>query len=134
MSPTEITGELKKTGQVTLDATGNGVLIFDPDHANQRWEVTSVVVTTNQPANATVIPVATTALNTVHMDTMSPGNQRGASWSGNQDVFVGLLNVSACDFLSILFSPPPGQAGAAAALAGVVATAVVTGTKYTRRG
>jgi hypothetical protein len=33
----------------------------------------------------------------------------------------------------VLFSPPAGQAGAGAALAGVIAAAIVTGTKYTRR-
>lgn len=133
MPRTEIPGELKKTGSVTLDANGNGVLTFDPDHANQRWEVTSIVVKTNQPAAATVTPVATTAINTITLGTMSPGNQRGASWSGNQDTFTGLMKIGPCDFLTIIFSPPPGQAGAAAVLNGVIATAVVSGTKFTRR-
>jgi hypothetical protein len=128
---TEVSGQLKKSGQVTLDANGNGVLIFDPDNAWQRWETSSVVVSTNQPASATVIPVATLALNSITLATMSGGNQRGATWSGNQDVFSGTMHVGPCDFMSVMFSPPPGQAGSA--LAGVVCTAVVTGTKYTRR-
>lgn len=129
---TEAQAPLKKSGQVTLDANGNGVLHFDPDNAHQRWEVTSVVVSTNQGATATVVPVATVALNSTDITTMSAGNARGASWSGNQDTFQGQVDVGPCDFLTVLFSPAPGQN--AAALAGVIASAVVTGTKYTRRG
>jgi len=129
--PGEIEGELKKSGSVTLDASGTGVLIFDPDHANQRWEVTSVVVSTNQAATATVIPVATLALNTPVAATMSQGNQRGSTWSGNQDVFRGQIGVGPCDSLSVLFAPPPGALGTP--LSGVIASAVVQGTKYTRR-
>lgn len=128
----EVSGELKKSQQVTLNANGDGVITFDPDHANQRWEVTSVVVKTNQSATAVVIPVATLAINAVTLVTMSPGNQRGASWSGINDVFAGLLNIGPCDFLSVIFSAPPGQSGTP--LSGVIATAVVTGTKYSKRG
>ena len=62
----------------------------DPDNARQRWEVTSVVVSTNQAANATVVPVATVALNTSDISVLSAGNNRGQSWSGNQDTFTGL--------------------------------------------
>lgn len=131
-APIEITSELKKSGQVTLDATGNGVLQFDPDNAQQRWEVTSVVVATNQASTATVVPVATLALNTTSLKTMSAGNQRGASWSGNNDTFQGMTKVSPADSLSVLFSPPPGASGTV--LSGVIASAVVTGSKFTRRG
>lgn len=130
----EVEGLLKKSGSVKLDTNGNGVLTFDPDNANQRWEVTSVVNFTNQVATATVIPVATIAINSVTFATMSAGNQRGATWSGNQDVFRGLTDVGPADFLTISFSPPPGATGAQiATLAGVIASAVVTGSKYTRR-
>ena len=45
--PRELQSDLKKSGQVTLNASGVGVLQFYPDHANQRWEVDSVVVSTN---------------------------------------------------------------------------------------
>lgn len=132
--PGEIEGLLKKSGSVTLDATGNGVLTFDPDNSNQRWEITSVVNSTNQAATATVIPVATVAVNTTTFATMSAGNQRGATWSGNQDTFRGTLHVGGADYLTILFSPPAGAtAPQIAALAGVIASAVITGSKYTRR-
>lgn len=128
----ETSAPLKKSGQVTLNANGNGILTFDPDHANQRWEVDSVVVKTNQPATATAVPVATLALNTADITVLSDGNNRGQSWSGNQDTFQGKVDVGPCDFLTIAFSPAPGASGAA--LAGVIASAVVTGTKYSFRG
>jgi hypothetical protein len=129
----EIPSDLKKSKQVTLDSGGNGVILFDPDHGNQRWEVTRIVVGTNQNATASVIPYVTPAVNTTSLATLSAGNQRGAaSWSGNNDVFTGLIDVGPCDFLSIIFSPPKGQSGAV--LAGVIGFAIVTGTKYTKRG
>lgn len=130
---TEVCGQLKVSGQVTLDANGNGVLLWTPDSARQRWVVTGVNVATNQASSATVVPVSAVALNTTAVSTLSAGNSRGASWSGNQDTFAGQIDVGPCDQLSVLFYPPPGQAGAAAALAGVIASAVVTGQKYTRR-
>jgi hypothetical protein len=130
-TPVEVQGLLTKSGQVTLDSTGNGVLTFDPDNASQRWEITSVTVATNQTSLATTVPVATLAVNTVSMKTMSAGNQRGASWSGNSDTFMGKIDVGPADFFAVLFSPPQGAAGAP--MAGVIASAVVTGSKFTRR-
>ncbi len=129
---TEITSALKKSGQVTLNASGLGVLTFDPDHANQRWEVDFVVVSTNQAATATTVPVVTLAMNTTAFGTLSAGNQQGATWNGNQETFSGRWDVGPCDFLSVLFSPPAGASGTP--LSGVIGSAVVTGTKYTRRG
>lgn len=127
----ETQSQLKVTGQVKLDASGNGVLTFDPASARQRWLVTQIVVTTNQSATATVVPVVTAALNTTALNTMSAGNQRGSTWSGNQDTWTGEIEVSSCDFLSVVFSPPPQQSGTP--LAGVICSTVVTGTIYTRR-
>jgi hypothetical protein len=124
--------DLRASGQVVLDSAGQGVITFDTDSANQRWEVTNVVVSTNQPATNTVIPVASIALNAPDANTVAAYNQRGSTWSANQDQWSGgTIDVSPCDYLSIVFTPPPGTAGAP--LAGVVASAVVTGTKYTRR-
>jgi hypothetical protein len=123
--------QLRKSGSVTLDANGNGVLIFDPDNAWQRWVVTQVVVSTNQAATATVVPLVTLALNTSQLSTMSQGNQRGQSWNGNQETFTGAEDVGPCDSFSVIFSPPQGQSGTP--LAGVICSAVVTGQKFTRR-
>lgn len=129
--PGEIPGELKKSGTVTLTAFG-GLLGFSPDHANQRWEVDSVVTATDQAATATTIPVATLAINSPVLGLISPGNQRGATYSGNQDTFAGLIKVGPCDELDVHYTPPQGQSGTP--LSGVHASVVITGTKYTRRG
>jgi len=130
-APVEIQGQLRASGSVKLNASGNGVIILGPDNARQRWEVTSVVVSTNQNANATVVPVATVALNTVDITQLAAGNNLGQSWSGNQDTFAGKIDVGPADNLAIGFSPAPGQSGSA--LSGVIASAVITGTKFTRR-
>lgn len=130
--PAELQSQLKKSGQVKLDSTGRGTLLFYPDHANQRWEVDSVVVSTNQAATATTVPVASLALNTVDATTASPGNAQGSTWNGNQETFSGTILVGECDFLAVLFTPPAGTNGSA--LSGVIGSAVLTGTKYTRRG
>ncbi len=130
----ETEGQLLQAGQVTLDSSGNGVLTFEPANARQRWVVQSVVVRTSQAVTATVIPVATVAKNTMIASQLSQANSRGQSWSGNQDVFAGQVDISPADYLSVLFTPPPGAtAGQIATLAGVIAYATVTGTKYTRR-
>lgn len=128
---TEVQSQLKKSGQVTLDANGNGSVTFDPDNARQRWDISAVVVKTNQPANATVVPVATLVMNGVDITQSSPGNQRGATYSGNQDTFQGSWDIGPCDFMSVVFSAAPGQDGTQ--MAGVIATVIVTGSKYTRR-
>ena len=127
----EAASQLKISGSVTLDSNGNGTVQFTPVNANQRWVVLAVLVSTNQAAVATVVPYATLALNSGDIATMSQGNQQGTSWAGNNDQFRGGLDVGPCDNVSVLFYPPPGQSGTP--LAGVIATAVVTGTRYTRR-
>lgn len=130
---TEISSQLRKAQTVTLDAGGRGACTFSTDNANQRWVVTSVIVNTGQPATASVVPYATGALNTTDITQMSAGNQLGTSWDGNNDTFGGsAFDIGPCDFYSVLFYPPPGQDGTS--LAGVTATAILIGTKYTRRG
>lgn len=128
---TEVPARLRKSLTTQLDANGRGTVTFDTDHANQRWVITSVFVSTNQPSQSTLVPYATSALNTTDISQMSPGNQFGQSWTGNNDTFTGPIDVGPCDFYSVIWGPPTGQSGAP--LAGVIATAVVQGTKYTRR-
>jgi len=127
----EVESLLKKSGQVTLDSGGHGVLTFDPDNAHQRWEIEQIVVKTNQSATASTVPFVQLAINTTDVTTMSDGNMRGRSWNGNQETFTGTENIGPCDYFSVIFMPAPGSNGAA--LAGVIASAVVTGSKYTRR-
>jgi hypothetical protein len=127
----ETQAQLKKNGYCTLNSQGQGVITFDPDSARQRWVVTTVVVKTNQAFSAGTVPTVQLALNSVTIPTMSDGNARGSSWSGNQDTWTGEVDVSSGDFLSVLFAPPAGMSGAS--LSGVQCTAVVTGVKYNRR-
>ena len=131
---TETATQLRTSAQATLSAAGKAALAFSPDSANQRWVVSQVVVSTNQLAVATTYPFVTLALNTTDISQMSQGNQRGTSFSGNGDTYAGAIEVGPCDFLGLLFYPPPGSsAGQVAALSGVIASAVLLGTKYTRR-
>jgi hypothetical protein len=128
----ETASQLRKSASVKLDGSGKGSVSFTPDSANQRWVVTTVVVTTDQSAAASVVPYATGALNTTDISQMSPGNQLGTSYDGNNDTFAGPpFDVGPVDFYSMLWYPPPGQSGSP--LSGVIATAVISGTKYTRR-
>lgn len=129
---TEIQSQLKKSGQVTLNSAGIGVLQFYPDHSNQRWVVDSVVVSTNQSSTATTVPYVSLALNTNDPATASAGNSQGSTWNGNSETFSGRIDVGECDFLAVMFTPPTGASGTP--LSGVIGSAVVTGTKYTRRG
>lgn len=127
----ETQAQLKKSGQVTLNAAGQGTVFFTPDSARQRWVVGSVIVKTNQAFSAGTVPTVQIALNSNDVTTMSDGNSLGSTWSGNQDTYTGEIDVGPCDNLSIIFAPPTGQSGTS--LSGVICTAVVTGVKYTRR-
>lgn len=123
--------QLRRSATVTLDANGKGTCEFTPQNANQRWVINAVNVSTNQSALATLVPYATLALNTTDISMMSPSNNKGTTWDGNNDSFDTAVDVGPCDNVSVLFYPPPGQSGAT--LAGVRATAVIDGTSYTRR-
>lgn len=131
----EVASQLRKSGQATLDANGTATISFSTDSGNQRWAVSSVTIGTNQDATAITVPWAVLALNTTDITQLSAANQQGpASFTGNSDAFNGLLDVGPCDFMSVLFYPPPGSnAGQVAFLSGVIASVMVQGTKYTRR-
>jgi hypothetical protein len=120
----ETQGELHQAGSVTLDSNGNGTVTVMPDNARQRWEVRRVVVSTNQSATSTLIPVAEVFVNS----TQSRASSRGATWSGNQDILDTNIRVGPCDVLNVVFSPGPGGAAP-----GVIASAVVEGDRFTRR-
>lgn len=127
----ETQAQLKKSGKVVLNASGNGTITFDPDTARQRWVVNTVIVSTNQAFSAGTVPTVTLALNANDIVTMSDGNQLGSTWSGNQDTYRGEIDVSPADFLSVIFAPAQGQTGTS--MAGAICTAVITGVKYNRR-
>lgn len=127
----ESQAQLKRSGVVTLNASGEGTIYFSPDTARQRWVINQVVVTTNQAFSAGTVPTVTLALNSNDITTMSDGNNVGQTWSGNQDTYSGEQDVGPCDNFSVIFSPPAGMSGSS--LSGVICTALVTGVKYNRR-
>jgi hypothetical protein len=132
---TEVSGHFRFYQTVTLDANGLGTIYFQPQSANQRWVMKNVIVSTNQPSAATVVPYATLAINTDQLATMSQGNAKGTSWGANNDQFTGAMDVGGADYLTVLFYPPPGaSAGQIAMLSGITATAIALGTRYTRTG
>lgn len=127
----ETQAQLKKSGNVTLNGSGQGTIYFDPDTARQRWVVNTIIVSTNQAFSAGTVPTVTVALNSNDILTMSDGNQLGATWSGNQDTYRGEIDVGPADFLSVIFAPADGQSGTS--MSGARCTAVITGVKYNRR-
>lgn len=130
----EISGRLRTSQSGTLGATGTTAIIFQPTSANQRWVVTSCVVSTNQASTAVVTPYATMALNTTDITQLGQSNRVADTYNGSQNTFSGALDVGPCDFLAVLVYPPPGStAGQISALVGVIASVVIYGTKYTRR-
>lgn len=128
---TETQAQLKKSGTVRLNASGQGTIYFTPDTARQRWVIDQVIVSTDQAFNAGTVPTVTLALNSNDITTMSDGNNMGQTWSGNQDTYTGSQDVGPCDNFSVIFSPPAGQGGSS--MSGVICTAVITGVKYNRR-
>ncbi len=131
----ELSAQFRTSVVATLDSTGSAVAFFESGSANQRLVMRAISVNTNQVATATVIPWVTVALNTTSLSTMSQSNQCGTTNYGLINTFRGNLDVGQCDYLAVLFYPPPGSsAGSIALLNGVKVTAVAFGTKYTRVG
>ena len=130
----EQASQLRTSGQVKLDSNGKGFLSFTSNSSNQRWVITSIVVSSNQSSTALCVPWATIALNTTDISQMSQGNQLGTGYNSSQNTFSGAIDVGPMDFISVLFYPPSGASSAQnSALVGVISCAVVLGTKYTRR-
>jgi hypothetical protein len=113
-------GDLHRSGSVTLDADGDGTLFWVPDNGNQSWQITYIAVQTNQSPTATIVPQVAAYVNTP----TSMGNYGGASWAGNQTSFTGLYKVGPCDTFYIVFT---------AGVPGTVANANLEGTYQTRR-
>lgn len=123
---TEASGVLKRSDSVVLDSNGNGTINFSPQHARQRWEVTAVVVFTNQGSTQIPIPQANVLINGVSFGSAtvtSPGQSLGSSWSGSKDTFSGNASVGPCDQMEVVFT---------GGVPGTRAFANVAGTYYTR--
>ncbi|KUM82365.1 hypothetical protein AQI94_41970 [Streptomyces pseudovenezuelae] len=70
--------QLDENDHVTLDASGNGTVTFQPD-AFRTWNVTSINVRTTQGVTQTPVPQVT-----VYLGDKSPGQIVSQSWMGNR--------------------------------------------------
>jgi hypothetical protein len=142
---TEAAGQLRLSGSAVMGA-GQAVISFDPSNARQRWEVTGVVVSTDQAASATAVPVVAVVLNAADRVPVSQGGKRSHSWDGNMVTLAVKVKAGPADSVAVVFTDP-GAASAASgiyldeytatypgtAMDGITCYATITGTRYTRR-
>lgn len=116
------------SGVAVIDANGCGTICFTPADG-EHLTVTRVRVRTNQDENATVVPLATIVKNTTDVAALWGNLSFGASRTGNDDTWTGITEIGPGEILSVMFYPPSVQPDEASVLAGVIASAKITGTK-----
>lgn len=110
------TGKVRRRASVTLDGSGNGTVTFGVTwSSNHKWVISDVLVATNQAPTTAPYPTAT-----AYLGGQQVGVSEGATWTGNQDVMRGSIEMTADD-LTVAFT---------GGLAGSVATAVLEGDSY----
>jgi len=109
-------GTVRRRSSAILDGSGNAELDFDVFTANTRWVITDVLVLTDQPQTQAPYPTVT-----IYLGGLQQGQAEGASWTGNQDIFRGKLEMTACDTLRVQF---------VGGLAGSRATVTIEGENY----
>lgn len=109
-------GPVRRGQRTTLDASGNGSIVFDVFSANHKFDLDSVVVKASgaQPA---LFPQVTLYNGINQQDARS----QGASWVGGQVTFRGHIEMNNADSLTVGFSK---------GVAGMVVTAVIEGINY----
>lgn len=115
----EIEGYLDVSASVVLDSSGSGTVDFDVDNSWQRWVVDSVRVKTNQGDFQTPYPSAEVFSGAAIADRFS----QGKSWTGNNDVFRGRVDLDSGSEMHVVWT---------GGISGTIATARVTGKRYTR--
>jgi hypothetical protein len=109
-------GTVRRRKSVTLDGSGNGTVSFGVDwSSNHKWVISSVIVATNQSPTTAPYPTAT-----VYVGGQQVGVSEGATWTGNQDTFSGVAEMTADD-LNVAFT---------GGVPGSVATAIIEGDSY----
>jgi len=112
-------GIVRRRKSVKLDGSGNGTITFGVDwSSNHKWVVSDIIVATNQPPTTAPYPTAT-----AYLGGQQVGVSEGATWTGNQDVMRGEVEMTADDLI-VSFT---------GGLAGSVATAVLEGDSYLLR-
>lgn len=109
-------GTVRRRGSVTLDANGDGTIEFGTQHANQKWVIDSVIVSTDQDQTTAPYPQVV-----LYLGGQQAGVSEGASWLGNQDVLKGRMEMTSGDNLEVSFT---------GGVAGSVATAIIEGAAH----
>lgn len=109
-------GSVRRRGSVTLDGSGNGTVSFDVTYSsNHKWIITDVIVATSQSSTQSPYPTAT-----AYYGGQQVGVSEGATWTGNQDIMRGTIEMTA-ETLAVAFT---------GGVAGSVATAVIEGDSW----
>lgn len=109
-------GLVRRRKSVKLDGSGNGSVTFGVDwSSNHRWVISDVLVATDQASTTAPYPTAT-----AYLGGQQVGLSEGATWTGNQDIMRGQIEMTADD-LTVSF---------AGGVAGSTATAVIEGDSY----
>ena len=109
-------GPVRRGGRVTLDASGNGSIIFEVFSANHKWDIETVVIKA-----AGALPQIFPQVTLYNGINQTDGRSAGASWLGGQVTFRGHMEMNNADALTV---------GFASGKAGTVVTAVIEGTNY----
>jgi hypothetical protein len=109
-------GLVRRRKSVVLDGNGNGSVSFGVDwSSNHKWVVSDIIVATSQASTQAPYPTAT-----AYLGGQQVGVSEGATWTGNQDIMRGQVEMTADD-LTVQFT---------GGLAGSVATAVLEGESF----
>ncbi len=114
----EVKAILNVAKSVTLDGSGNATMDFTVSGAWERWEITSIVFSTNQASTAPPFPEAF-----VYSGPISPHYLQCSTASGNQDTGSGLILADVGNDVHVVYS---------GGLAGSIATVTLSGDKFTR--
>ena len=109
-------GTVRRRQSVVLDGNGNGTLTFGVTFSsNHKWVIEDIIVATSQSSTSPPYPTAT-----AYLGGQQVGVSEGATWTGNQDVLRGQIEMT-LDDLTVAFT---------GGLAGSTATAVIEGESY----
>ncbi len=109
-------GTVRRRLSVTLDGSGNGSVTFGVTYsANHKWVISDVLVATSQSPSQAPYPTAT-----AYLGGQQVGVSEGATWTGNQDVMRGQIEMTS-EELTVAFT---------GGLPGSVATAVIEGDSF----
>lgn len=90
---------MRRRRAVVLDGSGSGSVNFDVPSANHKWTITDVLSATDQAQAAPPYPTVT-----IYLGGQQVGVSEGASWTGNQDIFRGKIDMEPGLDLTVAFT------------------------------